>query len=65
MTGRAVRLVLGMALILVGSAAIFSTVDERVLGTWTAIGGKFQIVPFMLIFGGLWLALGGRAKGTR
>ena len=64
MTGRAVRLVLGVVLILLGAVAIFSTIDERVLGTWTAIGGKFQIFPFVLIFGGLWLALGGRAKGA-
>jgi hypothetical protein len=55
---------LGVALMLLGSAAIFSTIDERVLGTWMAIGGKFPIFPFVLIFGGLWLALGGRAKGT-
>jgi len=55
---------LGVVMILLGAAAIFSKVDERILGTWTAIGGKFQIFPFVLIFGGLWLALGGRSKGT-
>jgi hypothetical protein len=53
--GPGARLALGVVLILLGTASIFSAVDERIFGGWTGSIMGFPVVPFVLLCGGLWL----------
>ena len=54
---RPLRVWLDVVLILLGSAAIFTSRDEHLLGRCTGPVMGFEIVPFLLIFGGLWLVI--------
>jgi len=44
-------------MILAGLFAELSTWDERLLGPWTGDVMGFQLVPFLVICGGLWLVI--------
>lgn len=63
-SGRGMRIALGAVLILLGCAAMFSSVDERMFGplAFTVMG--FPVLPFLLLCGGLWLIIYNPAKGA-
>jgi hypothetical protein len=62
---RPARVVIGVVLILVGSALIFTSRDEQLFGAWTGDVMGFQLVPFLVICGGLWLVIRKPANGGK
>ena len=61
---RPLRVTIGAVLILLGSAAIFTSRDERLLGSWVGPVMGFEVVPFLLLCGGLWLVIRKPASGV-
>jgi|HubBroStandDraft_6_1064221.scaffolds.fasta_scaffold1718855_2 hypothetical protein len=60
---RPLRVTIGVVLILLGSAAIFTSKDERLLGSWVGPVMGFEVIPFFLLCGGMWLVIRKPAKG--
>ncbi len=62
--GRGIKIGLGAVLILLGCAAMFSSVDERILGPWAFSVMGLPVLPFLLLCGGLWLIVYNPTKGA-
>ncbi len=62
---RQLRVTIGVVLILLGSAAIFTSRDERLLGAWVGPVMGFEVIPFLLLFAGLWLIIRKPAQGGK
>jgi hypothetical protein len=63
-SGRGAKIGFGIVLIVLGCAAMFSSVDERFLGplAFTVMG--LPVLPFLLLCGGLWLIVYNPTKGA-
>ena len=62
-SGRGIKIGLGVVLILLGCAAMFSSIDEHILGPWAFSVLGLPVLPFLLLCGGLWLILYNPTKG--
>lgn len=54
---RPLRVTIGVVLILLGSAAILTSKAQQVLGAWVGPVMGFDLIPFLLLCGGLWLII--------
>jgi hypothetical protein len=55
--GRRTRIGLGVVLILLGTAAMFSSFVEQILAPFALVVLGLPLIPFALLCGGLWLVL--------
>jgi hypothetical protein len=62
--GRGAKIGLGTVLIILGCAAMFSSVDEHILGPLALTVAGFPVLPFLLLCGGLWLIVYNPTKGA-